>query len=105
MNRSQLILPCADAACGKAFYHDRRTADQHRIALDFWNRATGHIRQGYRLAVYRCKRCGGFHIGQKRIKEQPAHTDAPRPPADENWGRCDERHFTYKVDTSMPHRY
>ena len=33
MKRSQLILPCADAGCGKVFYHDRRAADQHRIAL------------------------------------------------------------------------
>jgi hypothetical protein len=68
--RAQLILPRADSGCGKVFYGDRRTADWHRIALDFWNRATGRIREGYRLGVYRCKRCGGFHIGQKRIESQ-----------------------------------
>ena len=69
MQRHQLILPCADAACGKVFYRERRTADEHRIALNFWNQATGDFRKGYRLAVYRCKRCGGFHIGQKRIEK------------------------------------
>jgi hypothetical protein len=68
--RTQLIDPRADPGCGKVFYGDRRTADWHRIALDFWNRATGCVRAGYRLRVYRCKRCGGFHIGQKRIDGQ-----------------------------------
>jgi hypothetical protein len=69
MAHPQLILPSADAGCGKAFYSERRTAADHRIALDFWNQATGHTRKGYQLAVYRCKRCGGFHIGQKRIQK------------------------------------
>jgi hypothetical protein len=73
MPRPQLILPRADAGCGKAFCHDRRTADHYRVALEFWNRATGRIRQGYQLAVYRCKRCGGYHTGQKRIEERPVH--------------------------------
>jgi hypothetical protein len=67
MTRARLILPRADAQCGKVFYDDRRTADWHRIALEFWNRATGRVRDGYRLAVYRCKRCGGFHIRHKRV--------------------------------------
>jgi hypothetical protein len=68
MARPQVILPYADAACGKAFYRDRRTADWHRIALEFWNQATGHTRTDCRLTVYRCKRCGGFHISQKRVE-------------------------------------
>ena len=67
MQRPQLILPRADAACGKVFYKERRTANEHRIVLNFWNQATGDLRKGYSLTVYRCKRCGGFHIGQKRI--------------------------------------
>lgn len=67
MQRHQLILPCADAACGKAFYGERRTADEHCIVLNFWNQATGDIQKGYCLAVYGCKRCGGFHIGRKRV--------------------------------------
>ena len=67
----QVILPQADAACGKVFFPDRRTADGHRIALEVWNRATGQGRQGYRLAVFRCKRCAGFHIGQKPIDRSP----------------------------------
>jgi hypothetical protein len=67
MARPQLILPQADASCGKMFFPDRRTADGHRIALEVWNRATGREREGYRLAVYRCKRCHGFHIGQRPV--------------------------------------
>jgi hypothetical protein len=67
---SQIIRPRADAACGKVFYEERRTADEVRIVLDFWNRTVGRVRKGYHLSAYRCKRCGGFHIGQKRIKRQ-----------------------------------
>ena len=77
--RAQLILPRADAECGKVFYDERRTADEYRIALDFWNQATGNLRKGYCLAVYRCKRCGGFHIAQKRIKDPSAPTDLRDP--------------------------
>jgi hypothetical protein len=76
MRRSQLIVPCPDAGCGKVFYKARRTADEHRIVLNFWNQATGNLRQGYRLAVYRCNRCGGFHIGQKRIENSSVCVDA-----------------------------
>ena len=76
MARTQVILPQADAACGKLFYSDRRIADGHRIALEVWNRATGRVREGYRLAVVRCRRCGGFHIGQQADRQE---TDACRP--------------------------
>lgn len=76
MARPQLILPRADATCGKTFFADRRTADGHRIALEVWDRATGRAREGYRLAVYRCKRCAGFHIGRKPIDQVPV---PPRP--------------------------
>jgi hypothetical protein len=68
MAKAHLILPRPDSRCGKVFYDDRRAAEGHRIALDFWNRATGRVRQGYQLAVYRCKRCGGFHISQLPIE-------------------------------------
>ena len=71
MARTQLILPQADAACGKVFFADRRTADGHRIALEVWNRATGRVREGYKLAVYRCKRCAGFPVGQRPIDRIP----------------------------------
>src|SRR6266446_6931949 len=71
MARAQLILPRPDSGCGKVFYEDRRTAHEHRVALEFWNRAIGHIREGYQLAVCRCKRCGGFHIGHKRVETLP----------------------------------
>ncbi len=67
MLESQVILPQADAECGKTFYRDRRTADWDRIALEFWNQANGRVSADYRLSVYRCRRCGGFHIGQKRL--------------------------------------
>jgi hypothetical protein len=67
MARPQLILPQADPACGKLFFSDRHTADAHRIAMEVWNRATGRTRDGYRLAVFRCRRCGGFHLGQRPI--------------------------------------
>jgi hypothetical protein len=71
MAKNQLILPRADYRCGKVFYSDRRIADGHRVALEIWNQATGHVRAGYQLTVHRCKQCGGFHISQRRI-EKPA---------------------------------
>jgi hypothetical protein len=85
MARDQLILPRADSGCGKVFYEDRRTADGHRIALEFWNRATGYTREGYQLSVYRCNRCGGFHIGQRRIEKRSSSKNktctGPSPPS------------------------
>lgn len=78
MARPQLILPRADAACGRTFFADRRTADGHRIALEVWNRATGHDREGHRLAVFRCKRCGGFHVAQMSV-ERLASRQMPLP--------------------------
>jgi hypothetical protein len=106
MPRTQLILPKADASCGKVFYADRRTADGHRVALEVWNRATGRTREGYRLAVYRCKRCAGFHIAMRpidRIRERP------QPPDDrdqdhggpiEDWG--DEAPTVWRAAVAEP---
>jgi hypothetical protein len=71
MAHPSLILPQADASCGRLFYGDRHTADAHRIALEVWNRATGRVRDGYRLAVCRCRRCGGYHIGHRPIIAKP----------------------------------
>jgi hypothetical protein len=88
MSRPQLILPQADSSCGKVFFADRRTADGHRIALEVWNRATGRVREGYRLAVYRCKRCGGFHISNRPVDQLPKR---PLPEARENLDRDEER--------------
>jgi hypothetical protein len=76
MARSDWILPCADTACGKAFHADRRSADGHRIALEFWNQATGRSRSGSALVTYRCKRCGGFHVGRKRMNSEPTRSSA-----------------------------
>jgi hypothetical protein len=78
MPKEQLILPRADFSCGKVFYSDRRTADGHRVALEFWNRATGSVRDGHQLTVHRCNRCGGFHISQSRIKKRDSRT-SPSP--------------------------
>ena len=72
MPNPRVILPQADAACGKVFFADRRTADGHRIALEVWNRATGRVRQGYRLAVYRCRRCAGFHLSNRPVDRSPS---------------------------------
>jgi hypothetical protein len=94
-----LILPRPDSSCGKVFYFDRRAAEGHRIALGVWIRATGRVREGYRLAVFRCKRCGGFHIGQRRIdilREQtsvPSHVDADQEPCGEDHEPRRSRYF------------
>jgi hypothetical protein len=89
MSRNRLILPQADAACGKIFFPDRRTADGHRIALEVWNRATGRVREGHALAVHRCKRCGGFHVSLRpidRIPRRPQPVAAPELEAqDREW--------------------
>jgi hypothetical protein len=83
MATSRWIMPRADAACGRAFHPDRRTAEGHRVALAFWYRATGGDGAVPRLAVYRCERCFGFHIARKRIGhspwEAPAALDAAGP--------------------------
>ena len=87
MARSDWILPRADSACGKVFHPDRRSAEGHRIALEFWNQATGHTREGYRLVTYWCKRCGGFHAGTKRTESRPvAAPSSPLPDEiDQDW--------------------
>jgi hypothetical protein len=72
MARSNWILPRPDAACGRAFHPDRRSAEGHRIALEFWVQATGRSRPGQRLVTFRCKRCGGFHLATRRGEDRPA---------------------------------
>jgi hypothetical protein len=76
MARSDWILPRADAACGKAFHADRRSAEGCRVALEFWNQATGRINMGSALVTYRCKRCGGFHVARRKIKSTSAVSSA-----------------------------
>jgi hypothetical protein len=73
MARSDWILPRPDASCGRVFHPDRQTAEGYRIALEFWDQATGRIHPGHRLVAYRCKRCGGFHLVKKRGPSQPAN--------------------------------
>ncbi len=76
MARSDWILPRADAACGKVFHPNRQSAEGHRIALELWVHATGCAQAGYRLATFRCKRCGGFHIGRKKARQKRLETAA-----------------------------
>jgi hypothetical protein len=68
MARSDWIQPLADAACGRAFYPDRRTAEAHRIALEFWDQATGRG-DSRRLVACHCKRCGGFHLARRKLRK------------------------------------
>lgn len=79
MAMSPLILARPDAACGKVFHENRRNAEQQRIALEIWNRATGRAKENVRLVVFHCKRCGGFHIGQKRIDRLRPRNDSCMP--------------------------
>ncbi len=68
MARSDWILPRADAACGKVFHADRQSAEGYRIGLQFWNQATGRCGPSDQLVTFRCRRCGGFHVGKKNDK-------------------------------------
>jgi hypothetical protein len=70
MARSDWILPRADAACGKVFHLNRKSAEGHRVALELWIHATGCERLRCRLTTFRCKRCGGFHIGRKKANKE-----------------------------------
>lgn len=46
--------------------------------MEVWNRATGGGRAGYRLTVYRCKRCAGFHVVQMPVERiRPRPVDPP----------------------------
>ena len=80
MARSQWIIPRADAACGRAFHPDRKTAEGHRIALEFWIQATGRAREGRRLVSYRCGRCGGFHVANRKVDAEVVRTETPDRP-------------------------
>lgn len=99
MPRPALILPRADAACGKIFFSDRRMADDHRIGLEVWYRATGRAREGYRLSVYRCRRCGGFHIGRRPIDRIPIR----RPTTIDHDPDRDDRDSFDGQETGIPH--
>jgi hypothetical protein len=78
MARPTVILARRDSKCGKAFHIDRRSANEHRIVLEIWYRATrpDPARSCPRLLIIRCKQCGGFHLSQKRPIEGAASTRA-----------------------------
>lgn len=92
MARSDWITPRPDVACGKVFLANRRSAEEHRIALELWILATHHGSMEYRLVPYRCARCGGFHIGRKKATRHFAPTDSSCQPgiSPESWGTRDE---------------
>ncbi len=75
MARQHVILARRDATCGKVFHGDRRSAQEDRIALEIWYRATGGGKKGSRFVVVHCKRCGGFHLGHKRVEKLGNHNN------------------------------
>lgn len=62
---THLIQPVFDSGCHRVFYADRQGAQAHLVAMEVWNRATGRDLGGRRLVVYRCPRCGGFHVAAR----------------------------------------
>ena len=100
MARSRWIMPRADAACGRVFHPDRKTAEGHRIALELWNQATGHTREGHRLAVYRCGRCGGFHIATRKVEPQTAQASVSTRPyaAEQEWANPEVERYVDALD-------
>jgi len=68
MSYSRMILPAYDPACGRVFHADRRSAEARRVAMEVWYRANGREVAGHRLAVYRCKRCAGYHVAFRRVR-------------------------------------
>src|SRR6516165_8874598 len=98
MARSQWIIPRADSACGRAFHPDRKTAEGHRIALEFWIQATGRAREGRRLVSYRCRRCGGFHIASRKVPVEVVRaepSDRPFAATEPDWATAD---LEFEVD-------
>ena len=71
MSYARMILPTHDPACGRVFHADRRSAEAYRVAMEVWYRAIGREVVGHRLAVYRCKRCAGYHVAFKRVRPAP----------------------------------
>jgi hypothetical protein len=80
MARSNWIAPRPDAACGKVFLASRRSAEEHRVALELWILATHQGHMDYCLIPYRCTRCGGFHLARRRRPSQSSPMNAiPQP--------------------------
>lgn len=61
----QMIRPVFDPECRRVFHVDRQGARAHLVALEIWNRATGRDLRGRRLTIYRCLRCGGYHVATR----------------------------------------
>jgi hypothetical protein len=62
----KLNIPLRGRPCGKQRWHDRAAAEEHRQALESWERS--HGRPALNLgpfAVYRCEACQAWHVGHK----------------------------------------
>jgi hypothetical protein len=62
---THLIQPKYDPACRRIFHPDKQGAQAQLVAMEVWNRATGRNLGGRRLVVYRCDRCGGYHVAAR----------------------------------------
>jgi predicted RNA-binding Zn-ribbon protein involved in translation (DUF1610 family) len=69
---NQIILPTFDPACRRIFHPDRQGAYGQLVAMEIWNRATGRDLGNRRLSVFRCPRCGGFHVAAKIHRARPS---------------------------------
>jgi hypothetical protein len=74
--------------------------------MEVWNRATGRVREGYGLAVHRCKRCAGYHVSLRPVDRipsrpqptAPADTECDEPQSWDDW--CDEASLVRRVSLS-----
>lgn len=73
----QMILPVFDPACRRVFHLDKLGAQGQLVALEIWNRATGRDLGARRLTVYRCTRCGGYHVAAKVVQPTPGFKQGP----------------------------
>lgn len=64
----QMIRPVFDPECRRVFHVDRQGAQAQLVAMEVWNRATGRDLQGRRMVVFRCPRCGGFHVATRFVR-------------------------------------
>jgi len=68
----QMIIPTFDPACRRIFHADRQGAQAQLVAMEVWNRATGRDLGDRSLQVYRCVRCGGYHVAARTRSAGPA---------------------------------
>ncbi len=54
-------------ACGKRMHTSKKEAKK---AADFLEHDTRNHREGYKINVYRCNQCSGWHVGHTAISRQ-----------------------------------